>query len=334
MRARHTATIAFAMLALAACGDPKRGEVRVFWTFAGQNCQQAGVHIIQVDIQGEILNPNQFFCTDPHDNSLRIGADLGTFFFGNYNLTVTGFDADNNITHQASQSFLVNGNVDLDVDLQQEASTFATADLSWDAINSAGGFALGFNGAMTCDEAQVDVVRIFVDPNPDGTGGTSAGDVACDTAGVEGALISPLTAGTHSFAISGFRNTSGGGLLLVYQTTQPPSAPFQIGATTPVDVDAPAVGIAFGAATLAWDFGTASCTGNVTYMLTNPAGVVSTPSPSPCTQPVSLGTVPSGLWRVTATATTTSGAVHADVLFGVPNQVNPPGPTWAIPFSP
>jgi hypothetical protein len=199
--------------------------------------------------------------------------------------------------------------------------------VSWDALTTTtGGFALGFNGAMTCAEAQVDVVRIFVD-------GTSAGDVACDTNGVEGALISPLTAGNHSFSISGFRNASGG-LQLVYQTTQPVSAPFQIGAITAVDVNADPVGIAFGSATLQWDLSGpgAACSGNVMYTLTNPAGVVTSPPSSPCGQTVPLGTVPSGLWRVTGSAN--SGTLHVDAVFGVPNQVNPPGPTWLIPFTP
>src|SRR5437868_3937553 len=203
MRAAHTAMFGLAALAFAACGDPRRGEVRVFWTFANQTCQQAGVHIVQVDIQGEVLTPNQFFCTDPHDGSLRIGADLGAFFLGTYNLTVTGLDVDGVSVFQSSQSFTVNGDIDVNIDEQALPSTVATADVSWDALaTTTEGFALGFNGAMTCAEAQVDVVRIFVD-------GTSAGDVACDTNGVEGATVAPLTAGNHSFLISGIRNVSG-----------------------------------------------------------------------------------------------------------------------------
>lgn len=339
MRAAHTTLLGLAALAVAGCGDPKRGEVLVHWTFAGQNCQQAGVHIIQVDVQGEVLTPNQFFCIDSQNN-MRVGADIGAYFFGTYNLTVTGLDVDGTTTiYQAAQSFTVNASsIDVNIDLQRLPSTVATADVSWDPIatNNLGGFALGFNGAMTCADAEVDVVRIFVDPNPDGTGGTSAGDVPCrDTSGVEGALVAPLTAGNHSFSISGFRNTSSG-LQLVYQTTHPPSNPFQIGATTNVDVTADAVGVAFGAATLQWDFSGAgaACTGNVTYTLTNPAGVMTSPPPSPCGQTVPVGpggtSVPSGLWRVIASAN--SGTLHADFLFGVPNQVNPPGPTWAIAF--
>jgi hypothetical protein len=328
MRAAGTAMLGLAVLSVAACGDPRRGDVQVLWTFNGQNCQQAGVNVIQIDVANEVLSPNRYFCIDPNDASLmRTGADLGPFLFGTYDLTLTGFDADGTIVFQASQSFIVRGDVSVNVDLQRVGSTVASADLSWDALNSTGGFAPGVNGAMTCDEAQVDTVRIAVDPNPDGTGGTSAGDVACNTSGVEGAVVSPLSPGAHSFAILGIRNTSGGPVI-VYATTRSVSARFDTGLTTNVDVDADALAPASGSATLSWDFsGTGStCPGNVTYTVKDPSGTVSQPVTVSCTSTVSLPNVTAGLWLVHAT----SGAFTTDVLFGVPNQSTA---SWSIPFS-
>jgi hypothetical protein len=327
MRAGRTAMVGVAALVVAACADPRRGDVRVFWTFAGQNCQQAGVNVIQIDVANELLSPNRYFCIDPNNSSLmRTGADLGPFLFGTYDLTVTGLSADGTIMFQASQSFTVRGDIDVNIDL----SGVPTADVSWDAVNSTGGFMVGANGAMTCEEAQVDTVRIFVDPNPDGTGGTSAGDVACNTNGTEGAIVAPLTPGTHSFAISGIRNTFAGPVL-VYRTTRPTTAQFDVGVTKLVDVDADAVGSAIGSATLTWDFSKvgSSCPGNVTYTLATPAGVAQAPVTVSCGSTVSLQNVTAGLWLVDAT----SGAVKAHVVFGVPNQVSPPGPSWSIPFS-
>jgi hypothetical protein len=296
--------------------------VQVYWTFAGQNCQQAGVNVIQIDVANEVLNPNRYFCIDPNNASLmRTGADLGPFLFGTYDLTLTGFDANGAILYQASQTFTVRGDVQVNVDLAA-----ATADLSWDAINSTGGFAPGANGAMTCDEAQVDKVQIIVDANADGTGGTSAGTLACNTNGVEGALISPLSAGTHSFLINAFRDVSGVPTL-VYQTKPPVSESFQIGTTTPVDVTAELVGSGIGSATLTWGSG---CSGTVTYTLTNPQGVAgSQQTGASCVQSIALDNVMAGLWLVDAS----SGTLHAHVVFGVPNQVSPPGPSWSIPFS-
>jgi hypothetical protein len=317
MRAAHTAMLGFAALALAGCGDPKRGQVLVHWTFAGQNCQQAGVHIIQLEVQGEVLTPNQFFCVDSQNNMRVEGADIGAYFFGTYTLTVTGLDVDGtSIIYQASQTFTVNASsIDVNVDLPRLPSTVATADLSWDALTSLGGFAPGANGAMTCAEAQVDTVRIFVD-------GTSIGDVACDTNTVEGAVISPLTAGNHTFSISGLRNGAGTPTL-VYQTTTAVSAPFQIGATTNVDVTAASVGSGIGSATLNWGTG---CSGTVTYTLKNPMGAPISGSAA-CAQAVSVSNVTAGLWLVDATA----GAMQAHFGFGVPNQSTA---SWTINFGP
>jgi hypothetical protein len=325
MRAAHTAMLGFAALALVACGDPRRGEVIVNWTFAGQDCRQAGVHTIRFEIPGEVLTPNEYPCVNA-DNSVNTGAHLGFYFFNTYTLTVTGFDVDDTATYRGSQTFTVNGDIVLNLDLQQLPSTVATADVSWDALNTAtGGFAFGANGAMTCAEAQVDVVRIFVDPNADGTGGISAGDVACDTSGVEGALVSNLTGGTtHSFAISGIRHTPSGDVL-VYQTTHPPSAAFQNGVTTNVDVNADSNGSGIGSATLNWGTG---CSGTVTYTLTPPTGTaMPTVSGASCATPVPLNGVTAGLWRVDATSSTLS----AHAFFGVPNQSTA---AWTINFGP
>jgi hypothetical protein len=94
-----------------------------------------------------------------------------------------------------------------------------------------------FSPGPDCATANVQQVTIFVDPNPDGTGGTSAGTVACSTMGTQGASIAPLTPGTHTFAISGLRQMSDG-LHLVYRTHTPVSAFFQQSAITDVAVSA------------------------------------------------------------------------------------------------
>ncbi len=425
MRAPLTAIAGLAALAAlsSGCGDPRRADVQVFWTFAGQTCQQAGVDVVQVDIANELLTPNRFFCTDPTDGSLRVGVDLGAFLLGTYDLTLTGFDAGGAILYRSSRQFTVQGDTELHVDLQPAAAgtislnwtfggltcaqagvtsvrmsvdgglitdqsgsvdvacsaggidgtsisplapgthridlvgvrgaqpsywlpnrqvnvvsgastsvlvdlpvvqpTFATADVSWDALASGGGFALGSLGAMTCAEAQVDVVQIALDPNLDGTGGIFAGEVACNTNDVEGAQVSPIPAGTHTFAISGIRGST-----VVYQTLHPASARFEVGLLSNVDVDADPVGSGLGSATLSWDFGTASPVCPVTYTLTEPSGTQRPAVNLPCGSPTTV-TVPndfSGLWGIDAKA----GAFQAHILFAVPNQTTA---SWIIPFS-
>ncbi|HXL19379.1 MAG TPA: hypothetical protein VN961_17830 [Streptosporangiaceae bacterium] len=323
MRAPLTAMAVLAALAAAGCGDPRRGDVQVFWTFSGQTCQQAGVHTVQLDVADELLSPNQFSCTDPNNGRLNVGADLGPFLHGSYDLTVTALDSDGFTRFQSSQTFTVQGDTEVHVDVQP----VATADVSWDALTSAGGFAHGAQGAMTCAEAQVDTVRILLDPNPDGTGGTSAGEVACNTGGVEGAQVAPMPTGTHSFAIRGIRNTSAGPRL-VYQTTRPVSGSFAAGLITLIDVAADPVGTGLGSATLTWDFSAAggpACP--ITYTLTDPSGAQAAPqTTSNCAGTLLIPSVAAGLWGIDATA----GTFHAHVLFAVPNQATG---AWQIPFA-
>jgi hypothetical protein len=327
MRAPLTAMAGLAALVAlsSGCADPRRGDVQVSWTFAGQNCLQAGVHSVQIDIAGEVLAPNEYLCIDPNDpTSMRTGANLGPFLFATYDLTLTALDADGVALFQATQRFTVQGNTAVQVDLQR----VATADVSWNALDPShpAGFALGANGAMTCDEAQVDFVRIFLDPRADGSGGTFVGEVACNDNGVEGAQVAPMPEGLHSFAISAIRNTASG-RTLVYQTTRPTPGTFQQGAITLIDVDADPVGSGLGSAVITWNFGATACPGPITYTLTDPTGaVVVAGGSASCGSSVAISNRLAGLWLVDAT----SGARTAHIFFGVPNQSSA---SWQIPFS-
>jgi len=220
---------------------------------------------------------------------------------------------------QVSVSDGVDTTVNVNLPVGQPAS--ATADVSWDALASGGGFALGAEGAMTCSEAQVDVVRIALDPNTDGTGGMLLGDFACAAGDIEGTQLS-VPAGTHSFSISGIRGST-----IVYQTTHPASARFELGLLSNVDVDAAPVGSGLGVnVMLSWDFSPSSAACPVSYTLTDPSGAKQMGSTSCGTNGVQLAGPRSGLWSVDATA----GSFRAQVLFGVPNQSSA---SWNIPFS-
>src|SRR6266581_8841147 len=181
------------------CGDPRRADVQVFWTFAGSNCQQAGVHVVQVDIANELLtlvNPdpglpsNQLFCISPRDGSMRIGQDLGPFLLGTYDLTVTGFDGSGAILYQSSQQFTVREDVALHVDLQPAQG--GSISLNWTF------------GGLTCAQAGVTSVRMSVDGVLilDQAGSV---DVACSAGGVDGTSISPLSPGIHRIDLVGVR---------------------------------------------------------------------------------------------------------------------------------
>src|SRR6185312_5874750 len=85
----------------AACG-PVREEVEVDWTFGGQACDAAGVATINVAIAGEVLSPDTFTCAQA-----SLGADLGAYLTGDYQVTVSGYDASGNLTYQTMQTVSV-----------------------------------------------------------------------------------------------------------------------------------------------------------------------------------------------------------------------------------
>jgi len=213
-----------ALVGAAACG-PSQSEVEVDWTFAGAPCDQAGVAFIRVDIAGEVLTPNQFTCQEA-----SLGANLGVYVSGDYQITITGMDPDGFVTHQITQTLQVRGSrtnvFNIDVPLVASAPvTTGSATLTWT-----------FDG-KSCATATVDTVRILVDPDSSGNGGINAGDVACSTMGTDGASVEGLTPGTHTFAIIGFRTVNNVKTTL-YRTHNPAQGFIAVGATTPVTVSA------------------------------------------------------------------------------------------------
>jgi len=212
------------LLAAAACGGASRGELEVDWTFEGLPCADAAVASIRVDIANEVLTPNQFTCQEA-----GLGANLGVYYAGDYQVTVTGMDANGVTTHEATQTLRVLGGKknSYAIDVPRTAPpTTATANLEWIFDN---------DPSKTCAAAGVDQVTIMVDPDSTGSGGTNAGTVPCTAGNPDPAMqpVAPLTPGTHTFAILGSRGNT-----LVYRTHNPASGFFAAGLTTIVKVKA------------------------------------------------------------------------------------------------
>jgi hypothetical protein len=172
-------------LAAAACG-PSRAEVEVNWTFAGLSCADAGVDRIEFAIAGEVLSPDHFTC-----GQATVGASLGSFLDGNYQLTVSGFDTAGNLVYQTTQTIQVRGtrkNV-FPVDLPQVAQFTGDVTLHWTF------------GGKSCAAAGIPVVHVSVD-NQVITDGNTA-DLPCSQGGIDGTTITPLSQGQHSFDIVG-----------------------------------------------------------------------------------------------------------------------------------
>jgi hypothetical protein len=303
------------------------GSASLDWKFGGLTCAQASVTSVRISVDGVVIT-DQAGSADVACSSGGVdGTSISPLAPGAHRIDLVGIRGGqaSYLLQNVQVSVVDQQDTNVQVNLQPAQPTFATADVSWDALLSAGGFALGSLGAMTCSEAQVDVVRVSLDPNSNGTGGTSVAEVACaDTNGVEGVQVSPIPAGIHTFSISGIRNAPAGPTL-VYQTTHPASARFEVGLLSNVDVDADPVPPAQGSAVLNWDFAGAACPGNVAYTLTDPTGLKRSATVTSC-QAVSLSAEKSGLWSVDAF----SGSFHSNVFFAVPNQSSA---SWLIPFT-
>jgi len=146
------------LAAAAACGGPSRSDLIIDWTFEGKSCADAGVAEIHFAIANEVLSPDRFTC-----DQAAGGVDLGSFLVGDYQLTITGFDGAGVQTHQVVQTLQVRGRSggrdEIAVDVPRVADS-TTADLTWT-----------FSPGPDCATANVQQVTIYIDPNPDGTGG-------------------------------------------------------------------------------------------------------------------------------------------------------------------
>src|SRR4051794_6052304 len=121
---RRLFLLAASFAAATACA-PSRVPVEVDWTFGGLTCADAGVARIQIDVDGEVLSPNKFTCAQA-----GAGVDLGTFLVGPYDVTVTGFDPDDNVIYQAQQRIQVHRGAK-NVFTIDAAPTTGTATLQW-----------------------------------------------------------------------------------------------------------------------------------------------------------------------------------------------------------
>jgi len=203
------------------------GAVTLRWTFAGSTCAQAGVTAMNLSVDGNVITDAAGNPDIPCTQASQDAAQISPLLAGSHSFDLVGL-VNGAPSYAASvQSVAVQDGQDrqLPVDLPAAAPTTATADLQFSF------------GGLTCAAARVDTVRVRVDPFPDGTGGIDAGEVPCNANGVDGAEVTGLSAGMHSFAILGIRGTQ-----LVYATTRPPAARFEIGLHTSVAVDAPPVG--------------------------------------------------------------------------------------------
>jgi hypothetical protein len=212
------------------------GSVVLDWTFDGLSCAQADVSYVRVSLDGQELTDDRgdpfIPCTQDGFDGVVIGPvdagphsiDLVAYQGNAVNWTLSGLPVDVALGYPAY----------LSAELVSAAGNAAAASISWT-----------FAG-LSCAQAQATSVQVLVD-------GVDAGTVPCSTGGVDGAVVSPLSPGGHSFQLLASR-TVGTQKQLVYESVQTSPLNFRAGYTLAVVLDAPATSPGRGGALLRWKF--------------------------------------------------------------------------------
>lgn len=237
---RRLVVLAVTLAAAAACA-PTRVPVEIDWTFGGQFCDQAGVTTIQIDIDGEVLDRNQFTCGAPDHASQGVG--IGDFLTGPYRVTITGLDADGNVIYQGTQTIQVHGGQN-NVFTIDAAPTTGTATLHWTW------------GGRSCAAAGVTSVQISVDDQViTGQAGFPCTSSGPNGAPIDGTTIGPLGPGNHTVGLAA--NGSGN----TYYAVEGATVSVTVGQDSAYDIDVPAATPTTASADVRWTFSTTSATG-------------------------------------------------------------------------
>src|SRR5438067_13167484 len=302
------------------------GSVTLRWTFGGGlSCAQAGVSVVNLSVDGSVITDAAGNPAIPCTQAGQDAGQIAPMLPGPHSFDLVGLVRGVPSFNAQGLSFNVQDLLDTNapVDLPSGSPTAATADVFF-----------SFAGGLTCDEAQVDQVQVFVDVNPDGSGGFDpiGHPVPCTSGGVDGVEF-PIAGGTHTFALDALRGAVSH--QLVYSTIRPPAALFEVGLQTEVTVDASSSGASTrGGASLTWDFGTPGvfCQGG-SWSLTDPSGVVIPQPDATCAggrTGVSLVNLTPGLWTFNGTANVSGLQYRSTTLFGVPNGATN---NFNIPFT-
>ena len=297
------------------------GSITVLWKFAGQTCAQSGVSAVRVSLDGQLVADGGGGINLPCSASGTDGTTISGVNAGVHRIDLTAYRGSSVAFTLTNIAATVQDGFDTEVDpnLIASSTSSASASLNWT-----------FAG-MSCADARVTTARVTVD-------GGAPFDAPCTTGSTDGAVVTGLPAGTHSFTVQGIRTTASGNVL-AYASTQTTTASFSIGLTTLVAIDAPAGSPGVGGAKLLFQFpsGGPACSSTggagvpISYTLTSPTGVKTTGTSSCGGPTANLGvefcypaaagcsSLAPGYW--TFDATTSSGASYRATAetFAVPN---------------
>lgn len=199
-----------AVVSMSGCGARSPGDVTFLWSFEGQGCGLVpDVSRVVVDIPGQTLeNSGVYSCL----TAGTAGIKLFGFRGGSYPYTVRGQASDGTTLYQATGSFVVDGDVIVNVDLRADPNAPATVSITW-AFPPNG----ATNGrAASCAEAGVTDLYLAIDNVPV--------SVSCQDGNSSPGVAYRVTPGQHSIEIAGGSRTGlntaqGPNVFYLYQKT-------------------------------------------------------------------------------------------------------------------
>ncbi len=170
----------------------RRGNVTFLWTFGGQPCAIVpSVTSVSIQIPGHTLDNNGVYgCLNGSPSTA--GITLLNFGPGTYQFTIQGNDAGGNALYTGAGTFVVSGDVTVNVDLKANANAPGNALVTW-----------AFPQNATCANAvaseAIETVDIIVDSSTPSRQACNAG-----IRGSQGLQISALAAGTHTIELRAY----------------------------------------------------------------------------------------------------------------------------------
>jgi hypothetical protein len=198
------------------------GAVTLQWTFDGLSCADAQVDFVNLSVDGTLITDAGGHADIPCNQAGQDAAQIAPLLAGVHSFDIVGFVGGNPTYSTNRVTVPVQDGQDSVVPINLPSTAPAAAELQF-----------SFGSGQTCSGAGLDTVRIFVDPAANGTA-AAVDDVPCTPSNA--AVVSPLGAGTHSFAVDGIR----AGVVL-FETPNPVSAFFPAGLQSVLVVNVPAV---------------------------------------------------------------------------------------------
>lgn len=177
-------------------GGSSRGDVTFLWTFNGNACAVVpNVTQVTIQIPGQTLQNGGIY---PCVTSGTAGITLLDFRAGTYSYSIQGRNNAGSVLYEASGTFVVNGNVTVNVDLSPSANAPGGAAITWrfPASSSA--------QQPTCAQTEGPIVAVLIRIDGDTVGqefNCADGDIRANPA-IQGVVFPSLTTGTHTIDLA------------------------------------------------------------------------------------------------------------------------------------